>query len=347
MKKLFLMLTAVAAAELLAAVEGTVTVQVLNARREPTVKSPVMMRLKEGVKVNVLRRHGENWLEITPPADAPVYVDESLVVGGKAHRAIRMYSGKGRKFPVWGELKKGEAVTLCDDRAFGWVRIVPPERLRLYVVGLYVDGADEVKAEADAPQNAKPEAKPETKPEKKPEAKPGVCGLLPPEKKPEAKPEAKPEKKPEAKPEAKPEKKPEAKPVAKIEAKPEPKLTPAKPDAALGKYGLTAASRGRIVKYAGEVAAMKKASKEMQFCLYKGVGSLDFPYQDFIQGSVILVFRVKVEAGSGVGLRISVNDEDFLLQHSQRSCQVNCGGGFSHAAFLVCYCYNLSHRMQI
>ena len=130
MKKIIGLFLAAAAWSVFAGTEGTVAVSVLNARKEPTVKSPVMMKLKSGAKVSILRRCGENWFEIALPPDAPVYVDESLVVGGKAHRNIRMYSGRGRKYPVWGELRKGEKVELQDDRAYGWARIAPPERLR-------------------------------------------------------------------------------------------------------------------------------------------------------------------------------------------------------------------------
>ena len=147
MKKILVLCLALTASAVFAATEGTVGVPVLNARKEPTVKSPVMMRLKQGQKISIVRRIDENWLEIEAPEDAPVYVDESLVVGGKAHRAIGMFAGKGRNFPVWGELQKGEKVTLHDDRAYGWVRITPPERLRVYVVALYVDGADAVKSD--------------------------------------------------------------------------------------------------------------------------------------------------------------------------------------------------------
>ena len=252
MKKIIgLFLAMAAAGSVWADTEGTVKVPVLNARQEPTVKAPVMMRLKEGQKVNIIRRCGENWLEIAAPSDAPVYVDESLAVGGKAHRNIRMYSGKGRSFPVWGELQKGEKIELKEDRGYGWVRIAPPERLRVYVVALYVDGADAVKSESDA--EAKPEAKAEEKTEAKPEAKA--------EDKSEAKPEAKAEDKPEAKPEAKPEEKTEAKPEAK------PALQPFAPDAALVELGIKPTDKGQLVERTGIVIESTGDSKAASFML--------------------------------------------------------------------------------
>ena len=256
MKKVVGMFLAVmSAATLWAATEGTVAVPVLNARKEPTVKSPVMMKLKSGAKVDIIRRRGENWLEIALPPDAPVYVDEVFVIGGKASRELKMFSGRGRKFPVWGELKKGEAVELQNDRAYGWVRIAPPERLRLYVVALYVDGAEAVKQEEKS--GDKPEADPETKPETKPEVKP------------EAKPETKPEVKPEAKPETKPEVKPEAKakPKTEVKTKPKTELAPAKPDAALLELGIKDTDKGQVVTRKGTIREAAGGLKAASFIL--------------------------------------------------------------------------------
>jgi uncharacterized protein YgiM (DUF1202 family) len=253
MKKIVAMLLAVAAAAALKAeTECTVAAKVLNARQKPTVKSPVLMKLKEGAKITVIRRCGENWLEIALPPEAPVYVDEIFVVGGKAGRDLKMYAGKGRKFPVWGELKKGEEVKLEGDRAFGWVKIAPPERLRLYVVALYVDGADEVKFE-EKPAEAKPEAKSEAKPEAKPETKA------------EAKPaEAKPEKKPEAKPDKKPA---EAKPDTPNVKKPETELKPDAPDAALLELNVKKTAKGKVVKFSGTLRDSDGDFKAAKFLL--------------------------------------------------------------------------------
>ena len=240
MKKFIAMLLAVAAASALkAGTECTVAAKVLNARQKPTVKSPVMMKLKEGAKINVIRRCGENWLEIALPPEAPVYVDEIFVVGGKAGRDLKMYSGKGRNFPEWGELKKGEEVKLENDRAFGWVRIAPPERLRLYVVALYVDGADGVKPD-EKPAEAKPENKSEAKPDEKPA---------------------------EVKPEAKSEVKQEAKPENKSEAKPEAELKPAAPEAALLELNVKKTAQGKVMTVAGTLRDCESDFRAAKFML--------------------------------------------------------------------------------
>ena len=240
MKKSVLSLLAVCALSALAAGEAVVTADILNARREPSVKAPVRFRFKKGESVRVLAEKENNWLEVALPERAPVYVSEAYVVGGKALKDVKMFAGKGGSFPVWGELKKGDAVKLIDDRAYGWVRIVPPESLKVYVCSLYVklDGSPEA-------------VKPAVKPEEKPEA---VKPAVKPEKKPEAvKPAVKPEEKPEAaKPAVKPEEKPETvKPAVKPEEKPEAAKPAAKPDAALISLGIAKDSEGTEVGLSG------------------------------------------------------------------------------------------------
>lgn len=214
MKKSVLSLLAVCALSALAAGEAVVTADILNARREPSVKAPVMFRFKKGESVRVLAEKENNWLEVALPERAPVYVSEAYVVGGKALKDVKMFAGKGGSFPVWGELKKGDAVKLIDDRAYGWVRIVPPESLKVYVCSLYVklDGSPEA-------------VKPAVKPEEKPEA---------------VKPAVKPEKKPEA-----------VKPAVKPEEKPEAAKPAAKPDAALISLGIAKDSEGTEVGLSG------------------------------------------------------------------------------------------------
>ena len=259
MKKLVLAAMTVLALGAAAAEQGVVNATVLNARREPKLNSPVMWKIRNGAVVKVTRVCENNWLEIEVASPAPVYVSEAYVVGGKAVSPVRMYTGKGNSFPSWGELKKGEQVILTDDRGYGWVRIVPPERMRAYVYGMYVKKANVVyvMSEVDGckahvtlldepwnvpsakPEAAKPEAKPADKPAPaKPEAKPEAKSAAPakPEANPAvkpapAKPEAKPAVKPApAKPEAKPAVKPEKKPAAKPEAKPADKPAPPKPE---------------------------------------------------------------------------------------------------------------------
>ena len=252
----------------LAAGEGVVTADVLNARQRPSVKAPVMFRLKKGDAVRVISVEENNWMAISLPENAPVYVSEAYVVGGKALRNVKMYSGKGRNFPVWGELAKGEAVKLVDDRGYGWVRIVPPESLKAYVCTLYV------KVE-NKPEAKQVEAKPEDKAEgKKAEA---------------AKPEDKSEEKKEEA--AKPEDKSAVKPAAKADAKKteaaKPKQAekaaapakPFKPDEVLLSLGITEKSKGKEVKLKGVLLSVAKSgSRATDFALSGDKVNLGFIY---------------------------------------------------------------------
>ena len=54
--------------------------------------------------------------------------------------------------------------------------------------------------------------------------------------------------------------------------------------------------------------------------------------------------RVDSVARSGVGLGVGVDYKHIFALHGQRSREVDCGGGFSHATFLVGDCYDFSHR---
>jgi len=290
MKKLILLAMTVLAAAALAE-NGVVNASLLNARREPTLKSPVMWKLRSGTVVNVTRVCENNWLEIELDATAPVYVSEAYAVGGKALAAVKMHAGKGKSFPAWGELKKGEPVELLDDRGYGWVRITPPKRLRAYVYSMYVKKAKVVHATAtdgcrttviasDDPWVMTPEAKPETKPEAKPEVKPEAKPETKPEAKPApAKPEAKPAPvkpeakpapvKPEAKPApVKPEAKPEVKPVTKPVTKPVVKAAPFKPDDNMKAIGIKPTAKGKPVKLTGSVTAVTTSDlKAAQYAL--------------------------------------------------------------------------------
>ena len=144
MKKLFVITAAVLTLFAAAAEHGVVNASVLNARRAPSLKSPVMWKIPSGHIVTVTGVCPNNWLEIEVGPEAPVYVSEAYVVGGKASASVKLHTGKGNSFPAWGELKKGDRVILTEDRGYGWVRIVPPESLRAYVYGMYVKKANVV-----------------------------------------------------------------------------------------------------------------------------------------------------------------------------------------------------------
>ena len=134
---------------------GKVTGKVLNVRSGADIKSPIVGKVVQDEVVDVISKK-DNWLQIAAPASLKIYISEALVSDGKVIRGVNMRSSMSDKAPTLGELPAGSPVKLIDERAYGWVRIVPPETLTVYVAAMYVD-FDE-KALAPAVEKA-PEAK--------------------------------------------------------------------------------------------------------------------------------------------------------------------------------------------
>ena len=79
------------------------------------------------------------------------------------------------------------------------------------------------------------------------------------------------------------------------------------------------------------------------FCLDEAVLDVNCSGQHLVQRPLLVAVGRKVEAGCGVGLRIGVNDEHFLLKHSQRCGKVDGCSCLTYASFLICDCYYFSH----
>ena len=209
MKKWFLLLSAVAVSILGASpvpvqltVKGKVNVaDFLNVRLGPGLRHPVIGRLVPDQEVEIVKIMG-NWLELKAPETLKIYVSEARIgADGKLSGELNMRSRMDINAPTYGILPKGSVVKKLDERRNGWVRIAPPESIRIYAAAICVtfdrnkfDGngliirekALEAKVEAEAekaPETAKaPEAKVEA--EKAPEtakltAKPGDALPIP------------------------------------------------------------------------------------------------------------------------------------------------------------------------
>lgn len=147
MKKLFLLLSAVAISSLYAAesgpeaatVKGTVNVSdFLNVRLGPGLRHPVTGRLNGGQEVEITRISG-NWLELKAPENLKIYVSEARVnAEGILTGELNMRSRMDVSAPTYGILPKGTAVKRLDERRNGWVRIVPPADLKVYVAAICV-----------------------------------------------------------------------------------------------------------------------------------------------------------------------------------------------------------------
>ena len=147
MKKLFLLLSAVAVSALYAvesapeqtAVKGKVNVtDFLNVRLGPGLRHPVTGRLSADQEVEILRIAG-NWLELKAPETLKIYVSEARVnAEGKLTGELNMRSRMDVAAPSYGILSKGTEVKRLDERRNGWVRIVPPADLKVYVAAICV-----------------------------------------------------------------------------------------------------------------------------------------------------------------------------------------------------------------
>ncbi len=147
MKKLFLLLSAVAISSLYAAesvpeaatVKGTVNVSdFLNVRLGPGLRHPVTGRLNGGQEVEITRISG-NWLELKAPENLKIYVSEARVnAEGKLTGELNMRSRMDVSAPSYGILPKDCVVKRLDERRNGWVRIAPPADLKVYVAAICV-----------------------------------------------------------------------------------------------------------------------------------------------------------------------------------------------------------------
>ena len=80
---------------------------------------------------------------------------------------------------------------------------------------------------------------------------------------------------------------------------------------------------------------------------YYSIGSVYRSYHYLVKGLALSAFRRVIKSRRGVSLRVRIYNEHLLLQNGQRSGEIDGSGGFTHTALLICYCDNLSHRLQI
>ena len=146
MKKWFLLLSAAAVSMLGASpvpaqrtVAGKVNVaDFLNVRLGPGLRHAVTGRLKGSQEVEITRIMG-NWLELKAPESLKIYVSEARVnAEGKLTGELNMRSRMDAASPSYGILPKDSVVKRLDERRNGWVRIAPPESVRVYVAAICV-----------------------------------------------------------------------------------------------------------------------------------------------------------------------------------------------------------------
>lgn len=184
MKKLFLLLLAAISSPLWAetpfqetpSVKGKVNVSdFLNVRLGPGLRHPVTGRLKPEQEVEILRI-AENWLEIKAPETLKIYVSEARIdAEGKLTGELNMRSRMDSTAPSYGLLGAGSIVKRLPERRNGWVRIVPPANLKVYVAAICVTFDRSKFNEKGLPQGAvkSEDIKVETQAVPAPEAKAG------------------------------------------------------------------------------------------------------------------------------------------------------------------------------
>lgn len=80
--------------------------------------------------------------------------------------------------------------------------------------------------------------------------------------------------------------------------------------------------------------------------MHDGVGGRISVDEAFIHRGVRRL-GLHADARSGVGLRVGVDKEHTFAVDAKAGAEVESGGGFAHAALLVCYCYYSSHDIMI
>ena len=120
-------------------VKGKVNVSdFLNVRLGPGLRHPVTGRLNPDQEIEIIRIAG-NWLEIKAPETLKIYVSEARVnLEGKLSGELNMRSRMDSAAPSYGLLPAGTVVKRLPERRNGWLRIVPPADLKVYVAAICV-----------------------------------------------------------------------------------------------------------------------------------------------------------------------------------------------------------------
>ena len=81
--------------------------------------------------------------------------------------------------------------------------------------------------------------------------------------------------------------------------------------------------------------------------LDEGVLDADASDHHLVEGAFLVAAGRKVQAGSGIGLRVCIDDQYLLFEHGEGGCEIDGGGGLAHAALLVRYCYDFTHIQTV
>lgn len=145
-------------------VTGKVNADFLNMRTGAGLNFPVAGKIASGTEVKIIREIG-NWLELTAPANMKIYISEARVgANGVLVGELNMRSAMSTDATIIGVLPKGAKVQRIDERRNGWVRIVPPETVKVYVAAFCVDYDKAAFGTDGMPKTAAPAAEAEKAP---------------------------------------------------------------------------------------------------------------------------------------------------------------------------------------
>ena len=113
-----------------------------------------------------------------------------------------------------------------------------------------------------------------------------------------------------------------------------------KKDGKKGTFFAVWAPNAKSVHVVGNFNGWDTTSHNMERIGDGGIYTLFIPG---IESGELYKYYIETQSGGGIGLRIGVEQQDFLAQQGQRCSQVDGCRGLADASFLVCNCYNSSH----
>jgi uncharacterized protein YraI len=136
--------------------------QALNVRSGPGTSYQALGALNYGTDVTVYETRGDGWVRISKGPEAPVAVsvapeapvsdEERWIIGqfvkngrvdtGETDAILNVRSGAGDSFPVVGDVRHGELITVFNEQD-GWLRMTPASNDPKWVLGKYVQHGNE------------------------------------------------------------------------------------------------------------------------------------------------------------------------------------------------------------
>lgn len=129
---------------------GTVTAGTLNVRARPAKHFERIGKFSRGDRVTIVSEN-ENWFEVRVPKKTRAWIAARFVddKGLITSNTLRIHSGPGLVFTTFGQLHKGDKVSIVGLPVDGWVQIEVPETTTAWVNKAYV--------RVDEPEPPKPE----------------------------------------------------------------------------------------------------------------------------------------------------------------------------------------------